>query len=361
MFLAHAYKVEVVSPFNIFEELKITENVLSKWNKKYSYNRNMCFLLGYNYLCGDSENSNIPNDSEDPDLMIAIFWTNFGYPMSESTTDSINQIKGKIANRIEKNRPVLVYFVEKHIPISTDWQRNEDLEKWRQEKQKCAKRCFRECSEEDFEFILTCDISAFDALKNDIVIKYGVVNIKVKEALEEDNFGEVTYLVSSIVNSPRKQMKYRDHIIVQTKDSTDKAILLAFNPKETILNPDQRGRNNSYLEYEVEIPDNGILTGAINVKQKLRKKKGGIGLHVPYETKYLIVNIDIEKAMFIEACNPEVKLTNRDPKKPLLLNYTLDYKSNCESSANIYNFSFDNIPADSDISFEWNKQGNNNN
>lgn len=182
-------------------------------------------------------------------------------------------------------------------------------------------------------------------------IEYETVNIKVKGTFEEceNSTATVTYLVSSVVDSPEKEkpVKYIDEVIV-AQIPNSKIVSHKFTPKATVLNKDQFKRNPTFLRFEIINPDAKSKlfgTGEIVVNQQLAKKQGGIGLRIPYDAQYLIVNIDISEAPFIRDYNWEAKLKNRNETKTL--------EPIVHESSMTYTFKLEDTKANSEIAFEW--------
>lgn len=177
------------------------------------------------------------------------------------------------------------------------------------------------------------------------IVEYGMVNIKVKGTVEECENGSatVTYLGSSLVDSPYKPVTYQDRVV-----ATSGIISQKFTPEAIVFNEDQFKRNPTYLEYEIVATDAESklsFTGEIVVHQRLQKKKGGIGLHIPYNAQYLIVNINIAEAPFIRDYNGAAKLIDRNDVK--IINATFN------ESSKTYTITLNNAPANSNIAFEW--------
>ena len=180
---------------------------------------------------------------------------------------------------------------------------------------------------------------------DDITIKYGMVNIKIKETPTEDGTATVIYHGTSLVDAPRRPVKYEDIVMA----SKDKILFYEFKPKAKILNPDAFEQNRNILRYELIGPENGPLffIGDIIVSRKLQKKQGNIGLHIPYYAKYMMVNIDISDAQFIK--NGKATFINSDSENLPSITQTFNELSMT------YSLSIKNVPR-SDLIFTWKNQ-----
>ena len=180
---------------------------------------------------------------------------------------------------------------------------------------------------------------------DDITIKYGMVNIKIKETPTEDGTATVIYHGTSLVDAPHRPVKYEDIVMA----SKDKILFYEFKPKAKILNPDAFEQNRNILRYELIGPENGPLffIGDIIVSRKLQKKQGNIGLHIPYYAKYMMVNIDISDAQFIK--NGKATFINSDSENLPSITQTFNELSKT------YSLSIKNVPR-SDLIFTWKNQ-----
>ena len=104
---------------------------------------------------------------------------------------------------------------------------------------------------------------------DEITIKYGMVNIKIKKAPTEDGMAIVIYHGSSLVDAPHRPVKYQDEV----KASNDKILFYEFKPKEKILNKDKFEEYRNILKYEITGPDNEPLffIGDVIVSRKLQE------------------------------------------------------------------------------------------
>ena len=178
---------------------------------------------------------------------------------------------------------------------------------------------------------------------DEITIKYGMVNIKIKKAPTEDGMAIVIYHGSSLVDAPHRPVKYQDEV----KASNDKILFYEFKPKEKILNKDKFEEYRNILKYEITGPDNEPLffIGDVIVSRKL--PEGNIGLHIPYYAKYMMVNIDISDAQFIK--NGKATFINSDSENLPSITQTFNELSKT------YSLSIKNVPR-SDLIFTWKNQ-----
>lgn len=173
---------------------------------------------------------------------------------------------------------------------------------------------------------------------DETTVKYGMVNIKVQES----GPATVIYHGSSLVDAPHRPVIYEDIVMA----SKDKIISYEFEPKAKILNPDAFEQNRNILRYELTGPKNEPLffIGDICVSRTLQRKQGNIGLHIPYYTRYLMVNIDISAAQFIQ--NGKAIFINGDSKDFPPITQTFNKLSMT------YSLSIRNVPR-SDLIFTW--------
>ena len=355
MFVGTAYRIKIVSLFDISDELKIVENILFKWNRKYSSDRDK--LLFYDDFSKNRTEDKKPDSENHPeyrsDLTIAIFWTKSSVPIYDKNDDKEKDFINKIYKYIDNKKPILIYFIEKNV-LDKSTKENDNLIKFKLNIKENQKVVYRECSEEDLEFSLTCDISAFDVFNNETIIEYGTANIQIKP---NNNEGNVIYLLSYIVNSNVKPVTYRDRIIIKKNKNCkiyepEESTESPESPKSTkltILNYDQfTQHNNTYLEYEIknvnESEDKLSFTGEIRTMQKLTN---GIGFHIPYYAKHLIINIFCTKKL--EDCS--AKLYKEENKKEINIIFNKD--------SNIYTIVLNDVEADSNLNFMWKSISNN--
>ena len=186
---------------------------------------------------------------------------------------------------------------------------------------------------------------------NQTTVEYGMVNIKVKGEECENGTAKVDlkYLGSSLVDAPQRPVKYRDRVTALS----DKILGQQFVPEAKILNEDNFNRYSNYLEYEITGPEDKPLffTGSVVVNRILQKKQALIGLHIPYYTKQLVVNIDITEASFIQGYKGKARFINIDPNdvpeitqtfNKLSMTYTLNIK-NIKSSDLIFAWKNDEV------------------
>lgn len=180
--------------------------------------------------------------------------------------------------------------------------------------------------------------------KTQTIIEHGMMNIEVKGTVTECENGtaKIRYFGTAIVDSPNKPVKYKDRVVAASG-----IIYQKFTPEAEILNEDEFKRNPTYLEYEITGSGTDKLSfkGEIVVNQRLAKKRGGLGLHIPYFAKHVIVQIDIKEASFIQHYNAMAKLINKNEIKII--------KKTFNALSKTYILELHDAPADSNIAFEW--------
>ena len=297
MLLGNAYNVFIVSPyesFDIADELQITNNVLNNWNRKHANNRkrffffNTVFDSNISNCNGEEYGNKLRDKSKDSDLLIALFLTKSGNPIQKSDDKLIKEC---IEERSRNGKTTLVYFIEKNA--------KKDLKDGSAD-QNSFKDCISKmptvhcesCSEENFEFDLTCDICAFDNFNDTISIEFGVVNIRVKK--KKNSKYNLTYIGTFLVNSPEKPIKYRDRVI--TGSGTIKPEFDLIKQDNYICN--SLVKKDDLLEYEVveknDKKDELFFTGKIVIAGRTGNE---FGFHIPYNAKYLIINVEIDGGM----------------------------------------------------------------
>lgn len=262
----------------------------------------------------------------------------------------------------EQKIPILVFIREKDSIITSQWDTDEKakqkLKKFIKEKLEKNHHCKEWTTKEDLIIKLLGSLQDtklkkgwvrlddnYIPMPEQTTIEYGTVNIKIRGTVEECENGKatLTYLGSSIVDSSERPVKYKDRVIAMSGILSQK-----FTPEATILNKEHFKRNPAYLEYEIEASDaeNKLsFIGEIVANQRLAKKKGGLGLHIPYFAKYLIVNIDITEAPFIQDYKANAKLAAP--------NETRSIDPIFNKSSMTYTLHLENAPANSNIAFEW--------
>lgn len=263
----HGCDVLIVSPFDsslVSEVLDITKNVLNKWNKRFSNDRKMFFFLDTNSGVHDLKDNKLLKDA---DLLI------FLYNSNEENGEIISNIQK--ATKERGNKATLIYCKNSKIFESK-------IE---------SSSYLREYSQEEFEFDLTCDISAFPGFNTASIIEFETVDIKLEGSWEET---EVTYLVSCIFYSPEKPAQFKDRAIFSLGN------IKSFMPRDKIISEQKTNKKNQkwkYVDYQFNADSFDqrtiYITYQIIVKEDLRSKE--IKIHIPYETEHLFVNINTEK------------------------------------------------------------------
>lgn len=181
-----------------------------------------------------------------------------------------------------------------------------------------------------------------------ITIKYALINIKVKGSRKQCEEGKATviYLGSFLVNSPSKSI-YQDFVEVAPESKIES---VKFIPKEMPLDKDQFKRNHCIFKYGIIVPDDGFIAGEVIIKQALREKAGGIGFHTPpYYTKELVFNIDLSEVDFICEYERKAKLKTIENG----VRTVKEIETNFYDKSNTHVFRLKNVPANSNIAFEW--------
>ena len=346
MLLGKAYNVCIVSPYDwsdIADELQIANNVLNNWNRKNANNKKRFFF--FNTLC-DIDGRDY-DKLKNPDLLIALFLTKSGTPIQKSNNESIKKC---IEERSENGQTTLVYFIEKNAGKDLDNSERLEQNYFKNNISQIAKGFCSNTSEENFEFDLTCDICAFDNFNNTTSIEFGVVDIKVKNSEKQDNKYDLEYLATFLVNSPERPITYRDHVSTKSGTIETKFDLITDGGYECHSLLDKQ----EIVEYEVtprkENKDKDELFFTGNIKIIGRNKEKGrtkFGFHIPYNAKYLIINVEFLDALHPDACSLDAYWNwkeKEDESKKL--------NDKLYNGSNTYIFKTENAKKDSDIIFE---------
>lgn len=341
MLLGKANNVLIVSPYewsDIADELQIANNVLNNWNKKHANNRKRFFFFNIISPLTSAKNDDVKNsDVENSDLLIVLFLTKSGIPIKNTNNEFIKKcIQDRVAKeKRDLEKPTLVYFIEKNAEeYSLDNSLKNDI---MQTAENSPKLRYEQCNEKDFEFDLTCDICAFDNFNNTISIEFEMVNIKVEK---ENNKYHFIYLATLLVDSLERPIKYRDRI--STHSGTIKPDFKLIKDGDYICDPPEIDDNKqlNYIEYEVKPTpekekDELFFTGKIEI---VDRTENWFGLHIPYNAKYLIINVDVSQI------NMETVSAELEGEK--------NFKKLYDEKNKTYIFKTENVRKDSDIIFK---------
>ncbi len=176
-------------------------------------------------------------------------------------------------------------------------------------------------------------------------IEHEMVVIKVMGGKEECENGAATivYFVSCFVNSHHKPVIYDDRVRAPYGILSHE-----FSPTADFRYEDE----NRYLRYKITANDakNTLcFNGKVSINHKLKKEKGRIGFHIPYNTKYMIVVVDISEADFIHDYKVEARLEKFGTLTQIIDGNKVHY----DHLSRTYTIKIDYAPADSDMFFEW--------
>lgn len=178
------------------------------------------------------------------------------------------------------------------------------------------------------------------------IMNYYHVTIKIRGSVIECEQGRATttYTGSALVDAPEYPVVYRDRVKTGFGIQHQQ-----FFPEARVVNKDEFQRNPIVLEYEVRGRENEKLffTGEITTNAMLRKDKGGTGLHIPYFTEYVTIELDLSDASFISEYNGSAVLEHDGNKIPV------EDVHFCENSKT-YFISAKDVPANANIMFNWN-------
>lgn len=138
-FKAEVLRVLIASPSDVKEQRDEIEKEIFKWNSLYAEEKNIVLLPGR------WENDVVPTYSgTDPqqiineqlvnkcDILIGVFWTRIGSPTTNFTSGTLEEIN----IFIEKNKEVMVYFLDKDIPRNFDYTEVSKVDAYKTEYQK---------------------------------------------------------------------------------------------------------------------------------------------------------------------------------------------------------------------------------
>lgn len=112
------YKIMLGGPNDTEEKLKVIENAINEWNKRYTD----VFKVQFNFLSGksaapllmkDTDGQEVINDQVIPncDMMLALFWTRLGSPTQRAESGTLEEIE----QFLNAKKRVLLYFSESVI------------------------------------------------------------------------------------------------------------------------------------------------------------------------------------------------------------------------------------------------------
>ncbi|MBQ4439480.1 hypothetical protein II898_11480 [bacterium] len=354
-------KVMIVSPSDVpKKQREIVKNALYHWNE-INFKNIVFSVLGYD-INAHADSGSHPQESlnhqllEQADLIIAIFWTKLGTPTREYPSGSEEEIE----RHINAGKKALLFFSNERIDpqLLIDPKRREQYEQLMKYKESKKNTALYEdfSTDEEFQKKLNDNINL---IANIIergkpftqTIEYGMVHIKVKGTPDdcEQGTATVTYLGSSLVDADQRPIIYED----QVKAGGGKNILAQeFTPEAEILNYETFEKYKNNLIYKLTGPENKPLSfvGGIRVRRKLQQKEGFVGLHIPYNAKYMIVQIDVSEAQcikeYIDKYNGIARLMNgKDKDNPIP--YTFNKLSQT------YTITIQDAPKGSDLVLAW--------
>lgn len=119
---ATVLKVMVSSPSDVIEERKIIHQALHNWNSAHSENENIILLPIDWKINSTPEMGAHPQEIINKqlvttsDILIAVFWHRIGTPTKNHDSGTIDEINEFIST----NKPVMLYFSLKPVPMSHD-------------------------------------------------------------------------------------------------------------------------------------------------------------------------------------------------------------------------------------------------
>lgn len=349
MLLGEGYNVLIISLSDIFSELTIAKNVLNKWNKRYSKDKEKFFFLD-----AGSGQPRSEQNSEEADLMIVIFKKHLDDRRIDDNI--IKYLEAKIKKRIDSNKKASIYFAKESTGLTESFALSFSNIK---EYFKSEKIPYREYLKEEFEFNITCDINDFidfakttekdqegkNIPQRTTFISRGEVNIEIQEpTTDNQEFYEVKYSFSVIADSQKKPVEYKDRVVAIHGITS-----YNFRPEAIILNQEQYSRNKNYLEYKLLAPDKKsdlFFTGEILVKQDFSGNECGIGFHIPYFAKNLTVSIKAPDNMKKDIRNCKITLIHHGGNNE-------NVKGNFNENTGIYTLIIFNASEDSNIVVKW--------
>ena len=132
-FKANVYNVMIASPSDVVKERAKVVEALAEWNRQNTTERKCVFLplrweedSAARMGCPPQETLN-RQLCERSDMLIAIFWTRLGTPTEGFASGTVEEI----AYHLNANKPVMLYFCDRDIPMNTDRVQLEKLKEYR--------------------------------------------------------------------------------------------------------------------------------------------------------------------------------------------------------------------------------------
>ena len=148
------YELLISCPGDIVDEVKIIDEVVDKFNQKFSATLGISILTRHwsksSYPQSGSKPQQIINQQfvEDCDAAIAMFWTRFGTPTDKYGSGSEEEIE----IMLEKKKQVFLYFCDKQVePSKIDYKQYNKVTKFR-EKYKGLFVCYK--TNEEFKELI---------------------------------------------------------------------------------------------------------------------------------------------------------------------------------------------------------------
>ena len=130
---ANVYNVMIASPSDVAKERAKVVEALAEWNRHNTAERKCVFLplrweedSAARMGCPPQETLN-RQLCERSDMLIAIFWTRLGTPTEGFASGTVEEIE----YHLKANKPVMLYFCDRDIPMDTDRTQLEKLKEYR--------------------------------------------------------------------------------------------------------------------------------------------------------------------------------------------------------------------------------------
>lgn len=132
-FKANVYNVMIASPSDVAKERGKVVEALAEWNRRNSAEKK-CVFLPLRWEEDSAARMGCPPQEilnrqlcERSDMLIAIFWTRLGTPTEGFASGTVEEIE----YHLKANKPVMLYFCDRDIPMSTDRAQLEKLKEYR--------------------------------------------------------------------------------------------------------------------------------------------------------------------------------------------------------------------------------------
>jgi hypothetical protein len=119
-FQATVFNVMVGSPSDVASALSVVHEALARWNAMHSEDKGVVFLP-VSWQTHSSPELGNPAQTilnrqliTRSDLLIAVFWTRIGTPTAEADSGTVEEI----LKHIEQDKPVMIYFCERDVPLN---------------------------------------------------------------------------------------------------------------------------------------------------------------------------------------------------------------------------------------------------